>query len=110
MLWNSLDFRNTRAIRLADPLVRIDLDAIVSGLAVADRDGEIQLAAPCFLAQGLERALPRAAAGAAASVAAVVTSLAPQSGTAPDGRRLPNVPCRPPLPRSGSNDRAVSAT
>ena len=50
-----------QADRFADPQVRILLDPVMPDFDVANRDGEKQLAAPCLLAQGLERALAQKA-------------------------------------------------
>ena len=54
-----VEFAEHQGDRLANPQVRIHLDAIVPGLAVADSDSEEQLTAPRLLAQRLERALPQ---------------------------------------------------
>jgi len=53
------EFAKNEGDRLANPQVRIDLNTIVPGFAVADRDGEEQLATLRFLAQGRERVFPQ---------------------------------------------------
>ncbi len=59
MLWNSANLEKYQRDRVAHAQVRIQVDPIMADLHVADRHGEIKLAASCLLLQGFQRSLAK---------------------------------------------------